>query len=59
MASQPDPTGPIIEPGSPPEVPSTPEPAGTPVRDVPEIEPPIPDTDVPAPHLPETPPPSD
>ncbi len=59
MASNPDPTGPIIQPQSPPEIPGIEPPAETPVHDVPEIVPVGPDTDVPDPQLPETPPPPD
>lgn len=64
MASNPDTTGPIIQPQSPPEIPGpqapgVEQPAETPVHDVPEIEPVGPDTDVPDPQLPETPPPLD
>ncbi len=59
MASNPDTTGPIIEPQSPTELPGIEQPAETPVHDVPEIEPVEPDTDVPDQQWPETPPPLD
>jgi len=57
MATRPDPTGPVIEPQSPPETPGVERPLEAPAHDTPEIVQPGPDTDVPDPHIPETPPP--